>query len=233
MDITYYRQPRPGPEALLVETLAQGRPQYIPSSVYNVWLAGSLPVGAGFPDLVVATYRPDLLKLHSGKPLNARLLSYLRMVRRAKSTTVALRLRQSSNRVDEALEDLLSAGAVTEANDVFTLSPTWREILPELTTIEAKMHNWKGAAQQAARNCLFVHRSFVAFPIDLARRVHDHQLFKQLSVGVLGVDQAGSAIHVFREAPRKVPILWPYYYEVALEVSASSGRVTNAVHSPN
>jgi hypothetical protein len=115
---------------------------------------------------------------------------------------------------DPLSERTSGSGAVCEKSGLFSLTPLWRDVLPEIVTIEAKIKNWQEAVEQAARNRVFAHRSFVALPESLARRVRSEGILQRLGLGLLSVgDDLGTRIS--RRARRHRPRVWSYYYKLA------------------
>ncbi|MFO1046052.1 MAG: hypothetical protein U0941_30100 [Planctomycetaceae bacterium] len=172
-------------------------------------------MGAGFPDLVSVWYDPKVITLAGFGTEDGHILAYLRSVRCAKMKTVADRLRYAVELVDEritALEHSLMVDRLP--GESFSIAPAWRQILPEVVAIEAKVSNWKSALQQAIRNCIFSHKSFVALPSVIAERVADSKGFALHGVGILSVSTTGE-VTVFREARKNVPSVWNYYFHLA------------------
>ena len=75
------------------------------------WRASSVPVGAGMPDFILATYRPEIAKLTNIGDHHAAVLAYLRLVRTATAHSIAERTRRPLNRIAEALLGLAEAKA--------------------------------------------------------------------------------------------------------------------------
>jgi len=63
MDVTYFRPRRPGPESAIENAEASRIPQLFPTLKFPSWTAGSLPIGAGMPDLVVVACEPEVFAL--------------------------------------------------------------------------------------------------------------------------------------------------------------------------
>lgn len=93
---------------------------------------------------------------------DAQILAYLRAVGKARLDTIAHRVRQSPEKLSGRLYTLIEAEAVAASDNTFSLSPTWRQILPEIITIEIKVANWQRTVEQAARNRIFAHVSFLS-----------------------------------------------------------------------
>ena len=216
MNVTHFRPRRGGPEARLEDALLVEMPNlFPPRSGESQWVGGGVPIGAGLPDLVSVWYEPHVASLADLPMTDGRVLAYLRAVRQAHVTTIATRLRCSPRSIEGALDQLLNIDAVLlNGTDVYSLSTAWRNLLPEIVTIEAKVSNWRKAVQQAARNCLFANRSFVAMPSHVARRVRREIEFSTFGVGVIAVDDSGCA-KIARKAPRCRKSVWTYYYMLA------------------
>jgi hypothetical protein len=178
------------------------------------WAASSVPVGAGFPDLILATYRPEIGKLVDAQDPYAKVLAYLRRVRAAKADTIALRIGRPLRRLREAIDSLLDAEAIMQKGEAFKLARGWRQILPKTVAIETKVSDWQKAVEQAYRNTIFAHYSYVAFPTRLALKVCDDPGVKRLPVGVMAVDEEGT-VRILRDVARTEPASWYYYYNLA------------------
>ena len=183
-----------------------------PSS--NSWTAASLPLGAGIPDLVVVSYDPQVFALANVDLTAAQILAYLRAVGKVRLETIAERMGTSPEKLSSRLANLVEAEAVATSANTFSLAPLWRKILPEIITIEVKVANWKRAVEQAARNRIFAHLSFVALPEKVANRVREEPLLGLLGIGLISVSEEGSA-RVIRKPCRRRPTVWTYYYQLA------------------
>jgi hypothetical protein len=226
MELTRFREARPGPEQAIEQAVASRLPTLVSDSSRAVWKGASPSIGAGMPDLVFAWHDPKVRQLHGAIGAAAALLGYLRSVTRARPETLSERLRLPLAAVRESLGDLVERLVLSEALGCFAVSKAWRNILPEIVAVEAKVSNWRKAVQQAARNTVFAHRSFVAVPESLAKRVRSDQLVKKLGIGVLSVRETGETT-MAKKARFREPLIWEYYYQVANLVAKESG---NAVH---
>lgn len=190
-------------------------PYLFPVGQHDYWTAAYLPLGAGIPDLVVVAYNPRVFALANVDLSDAQILAYLRAVGRARLETIAERVGSPPKVISRRLETLVDAEAITRAsNDLFVLSPIWRDILPEILTIEVKVSNWQRAVAQAARNRIFAHRSFVALPEKTAYRIRNEPVLGQLGIGVLAISQ-DDTVRVIRKPHRRRPSVWTYYYRLA------------------
>lgn len=217
MHIKYHRPQRPGPEAQIMEAAITWASRF--ASV-PFWVAGSIPVGAGFPDLVLATYRPEISKFLNAQTEYAKVLACLRTSRATSAETLSCQIGRPPRPLQKALDSLLEAEAITANDRGYKMTPRWRHILPKTVAIEAKVSDWKTAVTQAYRNSLFVHYSYVAFPEDMARRIECHPLVNQLGLGVMGVDKDGG-LRIRRRALRKQPAAWYYYYSLAFTLRST------------
>src|SRR5436305_1702578 len=130
-------------------------------------------------------------------------------------------MRMPRSMVSRSLGSLEDVNVISSGGGVFSLAPIWREILPEVVTIEVKVKNWAGAVRQASRNSIFAHRSFVALPEAIANRVLYESMFQELGVGLLSVK--GTEVSVLREARWHKPRVWSYYYQVAFLMAKDLG----------
>lgn len=190
---------------------------------FPVWAARSVPIGAGIPDLVIASYKPALACLGETNMSMAHILAYLHQVRCARLETITVRVNQSANAVTQNIGFLVDAGAVLPTGRTYQLSHSWREILPEIATVEVKVTDWQRGIRQACRNRIFAHRSFLALPRETARRIQDQHVFPGLGIGLLSVDDE-HGVTVLRRARRHQPRVWSYYYQLALLVGTQFRR---------
>ena len=79
--VNYFRPRKLGPELIVEDAVAKHIPQLFSNNYERSWTAGSVPIGAGLPDLIIASYNPDVLKLSQIETSNCRILAYLRMTR--------------------------------------------------------------------------------------------------------------------------------------------------------
>lgn len=211
MQITYFRPRKPGPEARLEDAVADRIPALFPETC---WVAGSVPLGAGVPDLVVVRCEPRVFALANVPMPNAQILAYLRAVRAARASTIASRIGQPEPVIIRCLDGLIGVQAVAVQATTYRLNPEWREILPEIATVEVKVANWKKALEQASRNAIFAHKSFVALPQDTGWRVRREPAFQKAGIGILGIN-CKNEVQVIRRPVRRSPRVWSYYYQLA------------------
>ena len=213
--ITYFRPRRSGPEAVIEDRVAAKIPALFKGRRQYCWTAGSIPLGAGMPDLVIVAYKPLALALADADLSDAQILGYLRAVRSARLDTIAERLRVPNRSMGRRLHRLVEARVLrVTADETFALTAVCRNVLPEIITIEVKVDNWQRAAEQARRNRIFSHRSFVALPASVAERVHREPAFTRLGLGVLAAQETGG-VSVQRPARQGRPVVWTYYYQLA------------------
>ena len=219
-EVTQFRPRRPGPEGAIQDTVAERVSSFITPSDADVWSAAALPLGAGVPDLVVASYRREVLALANVDISHFEILAYLRVVGRAHPVTIAERLRTPEKILRKRLDVLVDACALVVSNDIFILPPVWKQILPEIVTIEVKVADWQRAVEQAARNRIFAHRSYIALPQRTAERVRMEPLLGQLGLGLVSVT-AEKTIEIIRKPRRRQPVVWTYYYKLASIIARS------------
>lgn len=215
----HYRRRRPGPELALEEAFLSDLAGVLDSSK-RWWLAGSLPLGAGLPDLIAVHYEGALDEVEDlcGESIEA--LAYLRAVGQARLDTVAKRLRFSAAVAEATASFLREAGALRPVGGPLALTPVWRTLLSEVVAIEFKVADWRRALSQATRNLLFAHRSFVALPAEVAKRVRSYPDFAIHGVGIVSVPGEGQAT-IVRRAREGSPRSWRYYYKLASRVAMS------------
>lgn len=216
MKVTYFRTRRPGPEILIENAVANNVLDLFPSQDRPQWTAGSLSVGAGMPDLLVISCQPQIQVLTQIEKPCEFILAYLRTVSRACQETISIRIGYPIKKIAKYLKMLVDAKIIHDKSGVFSLSPIWREILPEIVTVEAKVKNWRKSVQQAYRNSIFAHRSFVALPEQVARRVKTDPVFSKLGIGLLAVNEK-QQVYVLRRSRRQNPRVWAYYYKLAFQ----------------
>jgi hypothetical protein len=210
--VTQFRARRDGPEVVIQDFVVDRIPDLFGTG--RRWTAASLPLGAGIPDLVVVSYMPQVFALAQAGIEDSRILAYLRAVGKARLETIAQRLGDTPMRLSSRLYKLVQAEAVISSSESFSLLPIWRQILPEIVTIEVKMSNWRKAAFQAARNRIFAHMSYIALPGKVAERVRSEPIIRNLGVGLISVDDDGTSV-MLRKARRTPPTVWTYYYRLA------------------
>jgi len=228
MEVTYFRERRSGPEAVIEDAVVKQIPELFPSDSYSRWTAGSLSVGAGMPDLVIVSCEPQVFILAQFEISTAHILAYLRAVGCARLEKIIDRIGVPQETIIRCLNGLVEVEVVSRGQNTYSLSPLWREILPEIVTIEVKVTKWKKAIEQAKRNHVFAHRSFVAFPDFVAERVISEPIFRQLGIGLLSVG-SDHMVSVLRDSRRRKPLVWTYYYQIASLIAKNQGNQNNAI----
>lgn len=211
--VTQFRARREGPEAVMQDVVVNNIPELF-SPKKHCWAGASIPLGAGIPDLVVVSYNPQVFSLSNVDLADAQILAYLRAVGKARLSTIAERMRRSPEQLSGRLYQLVDAEAVAETKNTFSLSPAWRQILPDIITVEIKISNWQRAVEQAARNRIFAHASFIALPEKVAQRIRTEQVLAKVGIGLISVGENGVATTI-RKPRRSSPTVWTYYYQLA------------------
>jgi DNA-binding Lrp family transcriptional regulator len=220
--VTQFRARRDGPEALMQDVVVHRIPDlFCPTQ--NSWTAASLPLGAGVPDLVVVSYDPQVFALAHVDLTDAQILAYLRAVGKARLDTIAERMGTSPKKISGRLSSLVEAEAIATTANTFSLSPLWRQILPEIVSIEVKISKWQRAIEQAARNRIFAHRSFVALPQKVVERIRSEKVIAALGIGLISVSEDGTA-KVVKKPRRRHPTVWTYYYQLASILARSQSN---------
>ena len=227
--INYFRPRKLGPELAVEDAVVRQIPELFSNNYERSWTAGSVPIGAGLPDLIVASYNPDVLKLSQIESSNSRTLAYLRMNRFADLNSLMNVIKLPRKRANAQIERLLDEKVIFSKSKGFFLCPIWFKILPEIVTIEAKVNDWQKAIVQANRNKIFAHRSFIALPENVAKRIRKEPILNKLGLGLLSVDDDCN-VSVLRKGRRSNPFVWNYYYKLAFLI-ANNQRKPDAIHS--
>lgn len=228
MNITYFRQRKLGPETELEDAIVKWIPHYFSNYEHQLWTGGSVPIGAGLPDIIAATYKPELTCLAETNAHIIQVLAYLRSVGRARLDTISNRIGLSQELIAECLDDLVQVQVVRSKSNSFTISPIWRKILPTIVSIEAKVTNWRRAIIQARRNLIFSNKSLVALPKNTAQRVKSHPVFQQFGIGLLAVNNKNE-VRVLRRGRSAEPSVWGYYYLLASYIAMNCEENINAI----
>ncbi len=227
-----YRPLRAGPEATLQRAVEGRLLSLFPQQDRLLWTAGSVPLGAGRPDIVLTACEPQVMALSDVDVTSRAMMAYLRAVGRARSETISARLGKSLKSIERSLSSLVEADIIIVDRGSYALSDGWRAVLPEIVTIEVKVGDWRKAVAQAARNRIFAHRSFVALPEQVTDRVKAEMIFRDLGIGLLAVEPDGD-VHVVRRARRATPKVWSYYYSLAFMAAEHLNGEGRGVHHPN
>lgn len=217
MRVCDFRSIMDGPEFEMEKILRPNLSQ-ITSVKPKSWVAGSLRIGAGMPDLTIVSYKPDVLAFANVNIEETKILSYLKIVGRAKSETIAKRVGLSEKKAQYKLTSLLDLELVNQETNVFKLSHKSRNVINEITTIEVKVQDWKKAIQQASRNKIFANRSYIAMPLKLAKNLKNNNFVKENGLGLIGIDNNEKIIEIKKARSDKTKV-WSYYYLIARELA--------------
>lgn len=216
--IQYIRKRRTGPEQKIENTTVLNLAKLFKTECNLLWIGGSVPLGAGIPDVVAAVFKPELLNLSQIKQPYLGILSYLRSHGKAKEGTIAKRLSLSSKVVSSQLGMFQEIGAVYETEGVYRMQDSWKSIIQEVVSIEAKVSDWKRAARQATRNKVFSQYSYIAFPEKVALRVKDQSVFGDNGLGILSIN--GNELITLKSARKSSSIVWEYYYKLSYYIAS-------------
>ena len=228
MDVKYFRPRRDGPEAEIENTIVREIHRFVPCRDYELWAAGSLPVGAGLPDLLIAEWKPQIMSLAKLAGSHVEVLAYLRAVTGARLDTIADRLVCPKEAIATSLKELIEAEVVFVKSGVFKLTLAWRDILPDIVTVEVKVRDWRKGFDQARRNHIFSHRSYVALPDRIAKRIRSSSVLRRNGIGLMSVTESFK-IRVLKAARRRQPRVWSYYYRLAQLVAINLEENQHAV----
>lgn len=224
-----FRHLRCGPEAKLQFAVQSRLDDLFPQTVKPVWTGGSVPLGAGIPDIVRAVYEPEVAALAGADGTILAVLAYLRTVGKARRDTISLRLCKSDRAIGLRLAAMEAASIITEKNSSLVLEPKWRCVLPDVLCIEVKVADWRRALSQAARNRIFSNKSYIALPENVAARIRDEDIVRRLGIGLIAVSENDDVKIVRR--PRSVrPRAWQYYYSLASMAAAEVGEGYGTIH---
>lgn len=218
MNVNYFGPRKYGPEVKIEDAIAEQIPDIFPCDERFLWTAGSIPLGSGMPDLTIVTYEPQVFASANFEMPDIHILAYLRVVGRARLDTITERIGARREKIVRCLKSLVDAKAVLANSSTYSLSPEWREILPEIVAVEVKVKNWREAVNQAANNLIFAHKSFVALPRRVAQNLRQEPIFNQLGIGLISVDEDYKA-GIIRRARRRQPRVWTYYYQLASHIA--------------
>ena len=214
MEVTYFRSRKDGPELAIENAVANCSRSLFTKGSGSSWIGGSMPIGAGMPDLLVVSYKSEISSFENPNVLDDNILGYLRTVNFVGIETISERIGESRETVSYKLKYLEKYKIVLRSKRNYRLLPIWRNILPQVIAIEAKVKNWQVAIKQAARNRLFAHRSFIALPCDTSKRIRSEPILGQLGIGLLSVDQSGD-VSILKQGRSSTPKIWTYYYKIA------------------
>lgn len=196
------------------------------------WAASGIAIGAGQPDLVLVDFRTELRGLGRLSTQHVRVLANLAELGPREVQDIAESSGLVCETVEETLNDLTKLGALVGDQCAHSLCPEWLDILTDTIAIEAKVADWRRGAAQAARNRIFAARSFLAVPPTIAARIADDPIIDRYGIGLLAVAPHG-CVTLVRGAPRQRPLIWYYYFSLALAVAASLRRKPRGVRRPD
>ncbi|UYN89190.1 MAG: hypothetical protein KIT08_08825 [Anaerolineales bacterium] len=222
MTITYYSVRRGGAESRLEDNLLDELQDAFPERKYKQWMGGAFNIGGSFPDIVIVSYRPELTWLQEEVAGAEFILAYLHRVSSARFETIQKRTLIETRHLRLSIDKLIDAKVIRKKKQAYHLDKAWRDILPRIITIEAKISKWRIAVAQAMNNTLFAHYSYVAVPLDLAKRISNESAFNQKGIGLIGVAQGADSCFV-KNAVSKYPSLWSYYYSLASTIATNGG----------
>ena len=214
MQVKYFRKRTLGRESEYEDAVVNSISDLFPAKQDPTWVAGSIAIGAGRPDLVVAYCNPQVVALADCSLEDDRILALARECGRMSFGMLVDVFRIRENQLHKRIEALKSGSAIQEKSGNFSLVTPWKNIIRDLVTIEVKVSDWKRAFEQAKRNTIFAHRSYVALPEELCNRIDVMQMAKRLGIGVVSVNDSGA--QVLKTAIRTTPKVWVYYYRLAL-----------------
>jgi hypothetical protein len=113
-----------GPEADLQRAVEANLSAIFPQRRKHIALVlGSLTLGAGRPDILLASFDEQVTRLSKVDPQAHALLPYLRLATRATAKTIARRLGRSLKSVDRALSQLVEVRIATRKRATYRGSP--------------------------------------------------------------------------------------------------------------
>lgn len=216
LEPAYYGNRRLGPEIELEDSVVRNLAKLFPVPRWPTCVLASKRIGAGAPDLTIVTCAPYAGALADLDPQSTSIIAFLRAVRWATLETLTERLRIRSHSLGIRLDALIESELLTASSRAFSLAARWRNVLPEVVTVEAKVSNWRRATAQAARNRVFCHRSLVALPEAQAHLAASDQALRWHGIGIISIDRNGDT-KMLRRSRRGRPKVWQYYYELAVE----------------
>lgn len=213
--VAYFRRRRLGPESELEDKVAVHLHRLFGKKTsFPTWTGGSVPIGAGIPDLVFIEFIPEVLTLSNLSIGASEILAYLRAVDSAATDQITRISSHSKKHIEALLADLERQLIVKRRGNLYKLNNPWKAALKKVITIEVKVADWRKAISQAVRNRIFSHQSYIALPEQTALRVKELHHFPSLGVGLLSIDPQGSISRII-SAQSGQPSTWHYYYKLA------------------
>jgi len=216
MTVQYFRDSKPGPELEIEKIVTNKIPQLFPHNPEDefFWTGSSVPIGSSLPDLLIAVCEPKIFSLSKLKITPTNILSYLRAVGNVKLETISKRIGESEKIILKYITDLIDLEIVDTCNNTYFLRPEWRNIISDIISIEVKVSNWRKVIDQALRNSIYCHRSYVAIPEKILIKLCNNPHIKAYGVGILSIRKDGNVI-VVKNARKSKPTVWSYYYKIA------------------
>ncbi len=101
------------------------------------------------------------------------------------------------------LDYILEYGYLEEKDNHFVVQETYKAVLADLISIEAKIKDWKHGFYQAMRYKYFSNMSFLAISYEYAHRV-DLSLLKKNNIGLISVSK--NCIEIIFKPQKKKPL---------------------------
>ena len=127
-------------------------------------------ISTGFPDVVFATYMPNVFEKWSKERdaldiVDLKILTYIIKQHSCKSENIVADLRFSEKQVLYSIEHLIDSGLIQRKKEARTLEKTSTVYgIKKLVTIEAKIGNIKKVAEQSFINTWFASHSYALIP---------------------------------------------------------------------
>ncbi|MEN9063105.1 helix-turn-helix domain-containing protein [Ponticoccus litoralis] len=131
-EISVFRPLKVGPEAVLQAAVEKDIAKLLPLGEFS-WTGSTVPVGAGVPDLLRASVRPEAVSIADADSISIAILGYLRAARRARVETIAERLGLSEKTTLNKLDTLRGQGVIEQVQKNFSLAEPWQSILGDVS----------------------------------------------------------------------------------------------------
>jgi len=199
-----------GPESALVDAYITHRPEqdrrYLRTTVFR-----EPRIATGFPDLVIAHWRPTAFRgwreeRAALRETDIRVLHFLYGVDGADIETLCRMVDPMADRLAHSLERLSLARLVRFQCGKWTPRRLHAVFgIKELIAIEAKVHDWRAALEQARANQWFASRSYVLLPQSVVSdRVRDQA--GAYGVGVIARSEEGNTMESLSAARNAIPL---------------------------
>lgn len=222
VSVNAFRAERLGPEIALQDVIISQIHEILNTPPNPVWVGTSLPIGAGLPDVLAATYSSRVTEITGTSNGDIDIMAYLRVTRRARRATIASRLNQPHGHIVRSLDRLCECGITHAIGEVYSLDEEWKSILPDVMAIEVKVNDWNRGIRQAARNLLFAHRSLLALPVEAALRLKRSREIQSRGIGLISIE--GTHAEILWKGTRNLPKVWQYYYQVARAIGENGAN---------